>query len=125
VIKNKIDKLDDRLSDINVSDNSSNIFHISVMDGTGLDGLLNALSVFAGDNLSGQGKTPVITRARHRTALAACLRELFDSARQSAGADEMVCESLRMAVRQLGRVAGRVDVEDVLDVVFRDFCIGK
>ena len=42
-----------------------------------------------------------------------------------AGQEELVAEELRLAARALGRLAGRVDVEDVLDVIFRDFCIGK
>ena len=46
--------------------------------------------------------------------------------RALAGAEaELVAEDLRMAVRFLGRITGRVDVEDLLDVIFRDFCIGK
>ena len=41
------------------------------------------------------------------------------------GPEEIVAEELRLAGRALGRLVGRVDVEDVLDVIFRDFCIGK
>ncbi|MCH8002416.1 MAG: hypothetical protein IIA34_12250, partial [Proteobacteria bacterium] len=40
-------------------------------------------------------------------------------------APELVAEDLRLALRALGRITGRVDVEDVLDAIFRDFCIGK
>ena len=36
-----------------------------------------------------------------------------------------MAEDLRLALRELGRITGRVDVEELLDVVFRDFCIGK
>jgi tRNA modification GTPase len=39
--------------------------------------------------------------------------------------DELIAEGLRAASHKLGMLLGRVDVEDVLDVVFRDFCIGK
>ena len=46
--------------------------------------------------------------------------------RAIAGIDpELVAEDLRLAVRALGRITGRVDVEDLLDVIFREFCIGK
>jgi tRNA modification GTPase len=41
------------------------------------------------------------------------------------GRDEVVAEELRLAATALGRLLGRVDVEDVLDAIFRDFCIGK
>jgi tRNA modification GTPase len=39
--------------------------------------------------------------------------------------EELAAEDLRMAAYALGRLLGRVDVEDVLDVIFREFCIGK
>lgn len=66
---------------------------------------------------------PALTRARHRQALADCRAAL---ARARAGpADERLAEELRLAATALGRITGRVDVEDMLDVVFRDFCIGK
>jgi tRNA modification GTPase len=42
-----------------------------------------------------------------------------------AKAPELAAEDLRLAARALGRITGRVDVEDVLDVIFREFCIGK
>jgi len=66
---------------------------------------------------------PVITRARHREALADCVAALD---RALAGtAPELIAEDLRLAARALGRITGRVGVEDVLDVIFREFCIGK
>jgi tRNA modification GTPase len=43
----------------------------------------------------------------------------------AAVAPEIMAEEIRLAMRELGRITGRVDVEDLLDVVFRDFCIGK
>ena len=39
--------------------------------------------------------------------------------------DELRAEDLRLALRSLGRITGAVDVEDLLDMIFRDFCIGK
>jgi tRNA modification GTPase len=39
--------------------------------------------------------------------------------------DDLLAEELRLAARAIGRLTGRVDVEDILDVIFRDFCIGK
>ena len=43
----------------------------------------------------------------------------------SEGPDELVAEDLRLAARALGRLTGRIDVEDLLDVIFREFCVGK
>jgi len=65
----------------------------------------------------------VLTRARHRQAL----EEAAASLQRSLGAPlpELRAEDLRLALRSLGRITGTVDVEDLLDVIFRDFCIGK
>jgi tRNA modification GTPase len=38
---------------------------------------------------------------------------------------ELVAEDLRLSARAIGRITGRIDVEDLLDVIFNDFCIGK
>ena len=73
------------------------------------------------------GAAPAITRARHRTALEACAEAIARCRRQLDGAapPELAAEDLRLATRALGRITGEVDVEDILDVVFADFCIGK
>ncbi len=67
--------------------------------------------------------TPALTRARHRTALEECAAALERFA--AASQPELAAEDLRLAARALGRITGRVDVEDVLDVIFAEFCIGK
>lgn len=72
---------------------------------------------------SGEGAAPLVTRARQRAALREALEALERG--RTAPAPELLAEDLRLALRALGRVAGRVDVEDLLDAVFRDFCIGK
>lgn len=67
--------------------------------------------------------SPSLTRARHREAL----EDTLESLKRFALIDlpELAAEDLRMATRGLGRITGRIDVEDILDVVFSDFCIGK
>jgi tRNA modification GTPase len=100
-------------------------FRISAETGEGFDGLLDRLAVFAGDFFAA-GEAPVITRQRHRHALQSCADALHRAVAQAApGREEFFAEELRLAARALGRLTGRVDVEDVLDVIFRDFCIGK
>jgi|TARA_R100000322_G_scaffold168461_1_gene138213 tRNA modification GTPase len=99
---------------------------ISALTGEGLDRLEAVLRERVGFAYEAQ-EHPLITRARHREGLASCAASL-DRARQAleAGRDaELVAEDLRLAARALGRITGRVDVEDLLDVIFRDFCIGK
>jgi tRNA modification GTPase len=64
-----------------------------------------------------------LTRARHRAALMDALQ--FLEAAAAASLPELRGEDLRLALRAIGRITGRVDTEDVLDVIFREFCIGK
>lgn len=97
-------------------------FPISVKTGQGIEAFLDSLEAAVRDRI-GLTSQPAITRARHREALGDCLAALRRS--QEAALPELVAEDLRLAVRALGRITGRVDVEDLLDVIFRDFCIGK
>jgi tRNA modification GTPase len=94
---------------------------VSALTGEGIDGLLTVLGERVAQTY--RIEAPVLTRARHRQALeeaAASLRRSF-----SAPLPELRAEDLRLALRSLGRITGAVDVEDLLDVIFRDFCIGK
>jgi tRNA modification GTPase len=97
-------------------------FAISARTGAGLDSLLAALTEAVIER-AGLGESPALTRQRHRLALNDCLECLT---RALAAPDaELLSEDLRLAVRAIGRITGRVDVEDLLDIIFRDFCIGK
>ena len=94
---------------------------VSALTGEGIDRLLTVLGERVAQTY--RIEAPVLTRARHRQALeeaAAALRRSF-----SAALPELRAEDLRLALRSLGRITGAVDVEDLLDVIFRDFCIGK
>jgi tRNA modification GTPase len=95
---------------------------VSALTGAGLDGLLADLERELRLRLEVVA-APTLTRVRHRAALEECAAALERA--KDAGPHELVAEDLRLAARALGRITGRVDVEDVLDVVFRDFCIGK
>jgi len=96
---------------------------LSLKTGEGLDALITALTDAARSQLQDVSEAPVLTRARHREALLEVLASLRRAG--DAQALELFAEDLRLAVRSLGRITGRVDVEDLLDVIFRDFCIGK
>jgi len=103
---------------------AGNKLGISAKTGAGLDALTRRLAEMARDRI-GVSDSPAITRARYRTHLNACLSAL--NAFMSGGqADiELRAEDLRQAVHALGRITGRVDVEDVLGEIFGRFCIGK
>jgi tRNA modification GTPase len=97
--------------------------HISAQSGDGMDVLLAKLSHLIRDKLERPSEAPPITRLRHRYALQITAASL--SRALAASEPELVAEDMRLAVRALGRITGRVDIEDLLDVIFRDFCIGK
>jgi tRNA modification GTPase len=94
---------------------------ISASEGTGVDSLLLALTAEVASHIGGEAA--LITRARHRQALEAGSEALARAVQQCE--EDLLAEELRLAARALGRLTGRVDVEDILDVIFRDFCIGK
>ncbi len=90
-----------------------------------MDALLAALTAFAQSYFSATGPA-LVTRARHRRALEDTVAALDRAlAERASGREELIAEELRAAATTLGRLTGRVDVEDILDVIFRDFCIGK
>jgi tRNA modification GTPase len=95
---------------------------ISVRTGEGMPDLLLALGTAVRERFA-LGTAPSLTRARHRRALDTCLGALRRS--QAATLAELRAEDLRLAGRALGQITGRVDVEELLDIIFRDFCIGK
>ncbi len=98
---------------------------ISAMAGEGISELVEALAKFAAEQFAAT-ESVLITRGRHRQALAQTVTALDRAlAKERSGSEELIAEELRSAATTLGQLTGRVDVEDILDVIFRDFCIGK
>jgi len=96
---------------------------LSLKTGEGLDAVLAAIERQVVSRLDRNRESPLLTRARHRHALEQAIAALTRAS--TATASELFAEDLRMAVRAIGRITGRVDVEELLDIVFADFCIGK
>ena len=96
---------------------------VSVKTGAQLDKLIFNVTEKVGSALSDSAGPPPLTRLRHREALQACQSALARALK--APEAELMAEDLRLAARALGRITGRVDVEDILDVIFGEFCIGK
>lgn len=100
------------------------VIPISVKTGRGLDALLNHLTGKAAEYLDA-GEPAIVTRARQRRELETCHQALQNFLQGDPDQLELRAEDLRSAGTALGRLSGRVDVEDVLDRIFGDFCIGK
>jgi tRNA modification GTPase len=118
-IRNKLDDLADPVETIL---RGQPAFSISAKNGRGLSELTDSLVRFASSHFDDE--VSLITRARHRTLL----RDAADAlarALEMQEEPELIAEELRIAIHSLGRLTGRVDVEDILDSIFRDFCIGK
>jgi tRNA modification GTPase len=98
---------------------------ISVKTGEGLDALIAALTAKVRDRLEAPGEAPTLTRARHRRALEDAAQALAAALAAPPARPELLAEDMRLALRALGRLTGRVDIEELLDAVFRDFCVGK
>ena len=114
-VKRRIESRFDRKETVNL---------VSSTTGVGVDELVNALARFAGCFFTPE--PALVTRERQRAHLKETVLALQGAQRAAQeGSEEIMAEQLRLASRALGKLLGRVDVEDVLDVIFRDFCIGK
>ncbi len=106
----------------NIKENELTSYAISSRNGDGIPKLLKAIQTIISATMETAGPPP-LTQARHRTALEECRTALTRA--YQAQLPELCAEDMRLALRSLGRITGAVDVEDMLDIIFRDFCIGK
>ena len=102
-----------------------NPIKISIKDEMNIDQLINRIKENMKLNFSVQ-EDIFITRERHRENLEECLKNLI-SFRNKSNLKEFdkAAEDLRLATRHLGKIIGKVDVEEILASIFNDFCIGK
>ncbi|NDE91097.1 MAG: tRNA uridine-5-carboxymethylaminomethyl(34) synthesis GTPase MnmE, partial [Alphaproteobacteria bacterium] len=101
-------------------------YFISTRTGDGITQLLDALAARIKTMLADNHAAP-LTRERHREALTHCQNHLTRAitAYNASKPPELVGEDIRLATRALARITGAVDVDDILDIIFREFCIGK
>lgn len=97
---------------------------ISTADGSGIAALLDEVGRRASDEISRAGDV-LPSRMRHVELLGETVRYLGEAADSGGSPLEFRSEALRLAAHSLGRIAGSIDVEDLLDVIFSQFCIGK
>lgn len=123
---NKIDlvdpPLDSTLASLPTPYQALPLFPISVENNQGIERFLDELSPLVQSKISFTS-SPVITRSRHREAIESCLERL--SSFNFNGDLVLAVEDLRLAAHYLGKITGRIDVEDILDSLFSHFCIGK
>lgn len=120
VVRTKADLLD---SEVQRSLEGKESILVSAKTGFGLERLIEKLT---GEAAELAGEPALVTRERQRYALEEALRRLAGAmAVAERGKEELVAEELRLAANALGRVTGRIGVEEVLGEIFRSFCIGK
>lgn len=124
VAANRWRNLDGASVDRNPDDGGDERFAISAAQGDGVQALVVRIAGFA-RNYFGGGESALIGRQRHRDLLRNTAVMLQSSIDSVALGEEVVAEELRIAVQYLGQLLGRVDVEDLLDIIFREFCVGK
>ena len=97
----------------------------SVKENKNIDSLINKIKEKLSKKFT-SNNTVLITRERHRVKLNQCLKEIDNFLEKDQNKDlELAAEDLRMATRHLGSIVGKVDVEEILGSIFKDFCIGK
>jgi tRNA modification GTPase len=130
-IKSLINK--DSIVLLNKSDIKNNQNHkfaadtilVSVKDNKNIDFFIKRLKEKLNIKFSTIGSV-LVTRERHRVMLNNCLKEIDKFLLKDQSKDiELAAEDLRMATRHLGSIVGKVDVEEILGSIFKDFCIGK
>jgi tRNA modification GTPase len=123
-VRNKIDLEEASRSLAEAAASGQESFQVSASRGDGVPELIAALVGFA-QRYFGGTEGGLISRTRQRKLLqetAASLQRCIEVIGQG---EELAAEELRTAAHSLGRLLGRVDVEDILDVIFREFCVGK
>lgn len=101
---------------------NNNDIIISTHTGQGCDALLSMLEMMISERFA-LSQTAVITRSRHRALLSEALYHLkrFNSEAPL----ELSCEELRLSAQAVGKITGKIAVDELLDVIFKQFCIGK
>ncbi len=134
-INNEIQKMINKdtivlLNKSDISDKQNHEFNVdtvlaSVKSNKNIDKLINLIKAKLSKKFS-SNNSALITRERHRVKLNDCLKEIDKFLKKDQNKDlELAAEDLRMATRHLGSIVGKVDVEEILGSIFKDFCIGK
>ena len=142
MIDNSSKKINDKIKELinkdsivllnksDIKDNQNHKFDadtilVSVKDNRNIDIFIKKLKEKLSNKFTANNSI-LIARERHRTKLNECLKEIDNFMEKDQNKDiELAAEDLRMATRHLGSIVGKVDVEEILGSIFKDFCIGK
>ncbi len=109
-------------SDLFTHKTVSNGIQISAKTGAGIDLIWTEIIDYLKAHFN-EGSASFITRERYRVALSEACERLCSALKASEL--ELLAEDLRLAARAIGRITGRIETDELLDIIFRDFCIGK
>ncbi|WP_264337763.1 tRNA uridine-5-carboxymethylaminomethyl(34) synthesis GTPase MnmE [Wolbachia endosymbiont (group B) of Dolichovespula media] len=118
-----LSKADDVINNYNIKINGIDLLPISILKGIGTNKLISLIKEKAKEKFGHDRDTPVITRQRHRNHMQKALEHLqrFNIYNPI----ELISEDLRLATFELGAVIGIINVEEILDSIFSNFCVGK
>jgi tRNA modification GTPase len=105
----------------------TNYVEVSALTGEGIDSLKRAIKELAVGRQYEAGDSVLVSRLRHKTLLQNAGEALQNSLRaiDDTLSAECVALELRIALNSLGEIVGIITNEDILDHIFREFCIGK
>ncbi|WP_395463270.1 tRNA uridine-5-carboxymethylaminomethyl(34) synthesis GTPase MnmE [Wolbachia endosymbiont of Cantharis cryptica] len=118
-----LSKADDVINDHNIKINGIDFLPISILKGIGTERLISMIKEKVEEKFGYDRDTPVITRQRHRNYMQKAIEHLrrFNIDNPI----ELISEDLRLAAFELGAVTGVINVEEILDDIFNNFCVGK
>ena len=122
IVVNKLDNIDDKIDE---EIRKLKPISISVKENKNIDLLINEIKKKL-ENKFISSNDIIITRSRHRDNIEKCIYHLKTFQNKNSEEEfDKAAEDLRLAVRHLGLIVGKVDVEEILGSIFNDFCIGK
>ena len=127
---NNVELHEDRLTVLNKCDLHNNYkkegcINISVSNGSGIDNLINKIAEHVSSKFISYTDT-IPTKTRYILGVQNSIQSLLSAKSIDLKVNsELMVEELRLAIQEIGKITGHVDVEEYLEVIFKDFCIGK
>lgn len=124
ILLNKTDLISESVAKLRIKEKLGTVYAVSAKSGAGLDGFIKGMTESIARKYS-VSEVPLVTRMRQKLVLEDFLGHVERLKEMHLEDVSMFAEDLRLGLRSLGELAGQVDVEEILDVIFKEFCIGK